>query len=59
MRLGGITTSGSNLTFESRKGFPPDSTHASLAHVNWNFHYSHARGSPPSGGARTGAQCAA
>src|SRR5690242_444712 len=33
-------TSGSNLTFESRKGFPTDSTRASLAHANRNFHHS-------------------
>ena len=35
--------SGSNLTFESHKGFPLDSTRASLAHANRNFHHSQAR----------------
>jgi rubrerythrin len=35
-------TSGSNLTFESWKGFPSGSLHASLAHANRNFHYSQA-----------------
>ena len=35
--------SGSNLTFESREGFPADSIRASLAHANWNLHYSQAR----------------
>ena len=34
--------SGSNLTFESWKGFPSGSLHASLAHANRNFHYSQA-----------------
>ena len=33
---------GSNLTFESWKGFPSGSLHASLAHANRNFHYSQA-----------------
>jgi len=37
------TASGSNLTFESRQGFPADSIRASLAHANWNLHYSQAR----------------
>jgi hypothetical protein len=36
-------TSGSNLTFESRMGFPADSTRASLAHANRDFHHSQAR----------------
>ena len=35
--------SGSNLTFESWKGFPSGSLHASLAHANRNFHFSQAR----------------
>ena len=35
-------SSGSNLTFESWKGFPSGSLHASLAHANRNFHYSQA-----------------
>ena len=34
--------SGSNLTFESWKGFPSGSLHASLAHANRNFHFSQA-----------------
>ena len=38
-----IDASGSNLTFESHKGFPLDSTRASLAHANRNFHHSQAR----------------
>ena len=33
-------TSGLRLTFESRRGFPADSMHASLAHANRNFHHS-------------------
>ena len=32
--------SGSNLTFESEEGFPADSSRASLAHANRNFHHS-------------------
>ena len=35
--------SGPNLTFESWEGFPPDSTHASLAYAKRNFHHSQAR----------------
>jgi hypothetical protein len=35
--------SGSNLTFESRRGFPADSIRASLADANGNFHYAQAR----------------
>jgi hypothetical protein len=31
--------SGSNLTFESRKGFPRSRLHASLAHANRHFHH--------------------
>jgi hypothetical protein len=38
-----LLTSGSRLTFESRKGFPADWMHASLAHANRNFHHSQAR----------------
>ena len=38
----GKGSSGSNLTFESWKGFPSGSLHASLAHANRNFHYSQA-----------------
>ena len=38
----GDGTSGSNLTFESWKGFPSGSLHASLAHANRNFHCSQA-----------------
>ena len=38
----GSYPSGSNLTFESWKGFPSGSLHASLAHANRNFHYSQA-----------------
>ena len=34
--------SGSNLTFESWKGFPSGSLHASLAHANRNFDFSQA-----------------
>ena len=34
--------SGSNLTFESEEGFPADSSRASLAHANRNFHHSQA-----------------
>ena len=37
-----LTASGSNLTFESWKGFPSGSLHASLAHANRNFHFSQA-----------------
>ena len=37
-----LRPSGSNLTFESWKGFPSGSLHASLAHANRNFHYSQA-----------------
>ena len=36
-------TSGLRLTFESRRGFPGDWMHASLAHANRNFHHSQAR----------------
>src|SRR5258705_2968041 len=36
-------TSGSNLTFESEEGFPADSSRASLAHENRNFHHSQAQ----------------
>ena len=36
-------TSGSNLTFESEEGFPADSSRASLAHANRNFHHSQAQ----------------
>ena len=32
-----LFASGSNLTFESRKGFPADWTRASLAHANLDF----------------------
>ena len=35
--------SGLNLTFESLKGFPPVSPHASLADANRNFHHSQVR----------------
>ena len=35
--------SGSNLTFESEAGFPPDWSHASLAHANRYLHHSQAR----------------
>src|SRR6476660_4756648 len=35
-----LIASGSNLTFESWKGFPSGSLHASLAHANRNFHCS-------------------
>jgi hypothetical protein len=35
--------SGSNLTFESPRGFPADSIRASLTHANRNFHHSKAR----------------
>ena len=38
-----LQASGSNLTFESRRGFPADSIRASLAHANRNFHHSQAR----------------
>jgi len=34
-----VDPSGSTLTFESRLGFPTDSTCASLAHANRNFHH--------------------
>ena len=34
--------SGLRLTFESRRGFPGDWMHASLAHANRNFHHSQA-----------------
>ncbi len=37
-----MPASGSRLTFEFRKGFPADRTHASLAHANRNFHRSQA-----------------
>ena len=33
-----VVASGSILTFESRMGFPTDSTCASLAHANRNIH---------------------
>jgi hypothetical protein len=36
-------SSGSNLTFESEAGFPPDWSHASLAHANRYLHHSQAR----------------
>ncbi|WP_081435040.1 hypothetical protein [Nitrobacter hamburgensis] len=36
------TSSGSRLTFESRRGFPSDWMHASLAHANRDFHHSQA-----------------
>jgi hypothetical protein len=36
-------SSGSRLTFESRRGFQADWTHASLAHANRNLHHSQAR----------------
>ncbi len=49
-------TSGSRLTFESLRGFPADSMHASLAHANRNFHHSQACGSPPPEGARARSQ---
>ena len=49
-------TSGLRLTFESQRGFPADSMHASLAHANRNFHYSQACRPPPSEGARAGSQ---
>jgi hypothetical protein len=32
--------SGLRLTFESRRGFPGEWMHASLAHANRNFHHS-------------------
>jgi alkanesulfonate monooxygenase SsuD/methylene tetrahydromethanopterin reductase-like flavin-dependent oxidoreductase (luciferase family) len=35
--------SGSNLTFESRKGFPADSMRASLADANGNLHHAQIR----------------
>ena len=38
----GVAASGSNLTFESWKGFPSGSLHASLAHANRNFDFSQA-----------------
>jgi len=41
--LGLPIASGSNLTFESEEGFPADSSRASLAHANWNFHHSQAQ----------------
>jgi hypothetical protein len=56
-RLSGLRAkraSGSNLTFESRNGFPLDSTRASLAYVKRDFHHSQARRSPPSVRARAG-----
>jgi hypothetical protein len=34
--------SGSNLTFESPRGFPADSIRASLTYANRNFHHSQA-----------------
>ena len=37
-----VAASGSNLTFESWKGFPSGSLHASLAHANRNFDFSQA-----------------
>ena len=37
------SSSGSNLTFESRKGFPADLIRASLPHANGNFHHSQTR----------------
>ena len=39
----GEEASGSNLTFESEEGFPADSSRASLAHANRNFHHSQAQ----------------
>jgi len=38
-----VQASGSNLTFESEAGFPPDWSHASLAHANRYLHHSQAR----------------
>jgi hypothetical protein len=38
-----VGASGSNLTFESEAGFPPDWSHASLAHANRYLHHSQAR----------------
>jgi hypothetical protein len=39
----GRSPSGSNLTFESRPGFPAGSLRASLADANGNLHHSQAR----------------
>jgi len=36
----GSPPSGLRLTFESRRGFPGEWMHASLAHANRNFHHS-------------------
>ena len=41
--LRAVRASGLNLTFESLKGFPPVSHHASLTDANRNFHHSQAR----------------
>ena len=50
------TTSGSNLTFESRWGFPPDLRCASLAHAHWNNHHCFTRRPSPVAGSGQGPQ---
>ena len=54
--MSGICSSGSNLTFESCWGFPPDLRCASLAHAHWNIHHCFTRRPSPVAGSGQGPQ---